>query len=106
MAKGKLRLAQEEHARRMTLLRIWLDEQGICYTEGDSFRDSRVHGEFGVKKGYGHPFSCHKLKLADDLNFEVATDHVRAHDKWDELGGAKRLLHDMNHYSSGWEKYI
>lgn len=106
MAKGKLRLAQEEHAHRMTLLRIWLDEQGICYTEGDSFRDPRVHGDFGAKKGYGHPFSCHKLKLADDLNFEVVCDHVRAHDKWDELGGAKRLLHDMNHYSSGWEKYL
>lgn len=106
MAKGKLRLAQEAHSIRMGAFRVWLAAQGINYTEGDAFRDPRVHGEFGVKMAYGHPYSCHKLKLAQDLNFENDSDHVRAHDQWDKMGGAKRLLNDMNHYSSGWEKYI
>ena len=102
MPKSALRLAQEAHARRITKLRCWLELQGICYTEGDAFRDPRLHGEVGVKMGYGHPKSCHKLKLADDFNFDTAVDHHRAHDFWDSLGGAKRIASDMNHYSSGW----
>lgn len=42
---------------------------------GDLFRDPREHGEFGEERGvspgfvtYGHKKSCHKLKLAIDLN--------------------------------------
>ena len=35
---------------------------------GDLFRDPRTHGEFGEKKGYGYRKSCHKLKLAQDIN--------------------------------------
>lgn len=114
--KGKLRLAQEAHARRMSALREWLTAEGIGYSEGDAFRDPRVHGEFGestitvggvtINVPYGHAFSCHKLKLADDLNFIDPKDHIKAHDQWDRIGGAKRLLHDMNHYSSGWEGYV
>ena len=104
--KSKLRLAQEDHARRLARFQVWLEEVGINYTLGDAFRDPRVHGEMGVKAGYGHKSSCHKLKLANDFNFEFEEDHVRAHDEWDRRGGAKRLLHDMNHYSSGWEGMI
>ena len=35
---------------------------------GDLFRDPRVHGKIGESKGYGHVNSCHKYKLAIDLN--------------------------------------
>jgi len=72
---------------------------------GDLFRDPRVHGYMGVKKGYGHKNSCHKLKLAVDINFVVdgvlgGEDlHERLHDWWDSVGGAKRIPHDLNHYS-------
>jgi len=106
MLKGSLRLAQEAHARRMSAFREWLTAEGIAYTEGDAFRDPRVHGEWGEKKAYGATFSCHKLKLADDLNFEKDEDHVKAHDHWDSIGGAKRILKDLNHYSSGWQGYV
>ena len=41
---------------------------GYEVTLGDAYRDSRVHGEIGEKKGYGHPKSCHKLRLAIDLH--------------------------------------
>ena len=72
---------------------------------GDTFRDERVHGKMGVKMGYGYPNSCHKLKLAVDINFVVrgqlggADLHARLHDWWDTQGGAERLPHDLNHYS-------
>ena len=46
-------------------------------TRGDAFRDPRVHGEFGVKKGYGRAYSLHKLKLAQDWNLYI----------WDEKKG-------------------
>ncbi len=35
---------------------------------GDTFRDPRVFGEPGIQKGYGHSRSCHKIRLAVDLN--------------------------------------
>lgn len=35
---------------------------------GDLFRDPRLHGALGVKQGYGARNSCHKLKIAIDLN--------------------------------------
>jgi len=75
---------------------------------GDLYRDPRVHGYMGIKKGYGHKNSCHKLKLAIDINFVVDGKidgpaiqelHSRLHDWWDTVGGSERLLHDMNHYS-------
>ena len=36
-------------------------------TLGDAYRDPRVHGELGVKMGYGHPRSAHKSRCAIDL---------------------------------------
>jgi hypothetical protein len=106
MVSKRLREQQEDHAIRISKLILWANEQGIKIAKGDGFRDPRVHGEFGEKKAYGHTYSCHKLKLADDLYINDVSHHVKMHDKWDELGGAKRLLHDMNHYSSGYGKYI
>lgn len=79
---------------------------GATVRGGDTFRDPRVHGEMGVKLGYGHKNSCHKLKLAEDIYFirdgKIIGDgpeHKELHDWWDTQGGARRLLHDMNHYS-------
>ena len=73
---------------------------------GDCFRDPRVHGEMGVKMGYGHPKSAHKIKIAIDLNLvlgsELITDakgHGPLHDYWDSVGGAKRIDNDLGHYS-------
>lgn len=118
MSKSELRLRQEEFARESASFEIWLAEEKINYTKGDAFRDPRAFGPHGsnaiaVPDGtpprfapYGHALSCHKLKLAQDLNFENEADHVRAHDEWDRRGGAKRLLHDMNHYSWGWKGFI
>jgi hypothetical protein len=103
---SELRKKQEEFTVAIAKLILAADEQGITLSFGDAYRDPRVFGPVGTYKGYGHPRSCHKLKLADDFNFEFESDHVKAHNKWDEMGGARRLLHDMNHYSSGWEDMI
>lgn len=43
-------------------------EFGFEVTLGDAFRDPRVFGKLGAKVGYGNAFSCHKLRLAIDLN--------------------------------------
>ena len=103
--KSKLRTEQESHAVRTAKLILWCTENDIGLTLGDGFRDERVHGKWGEKKGYGSAVSLHKLKLAQDLNVIAPEIHERMHDKWDELGGAKRIAEDMNHYASGWQGY-
>lgn len=84
-------------------------EFGFEVTLGDAFRDPRVFGKLGAKVGYGAAFSCHKLKLAIDLNlfrngaFLDKTEHHRPLGEWWELqhpdacwGGR---FEDGNHYS-------
>lgn len=83
-------------------------DYGATIRGGDFFRDPRVHGAIGVKMGYGHKNSCHKLKLAQDINIVLngnitLVGHNELHDYWDSVGGAERIEHDMNHYSLNWE---
>jgi len=106
MPKSELRLAQEKHTVRIGMLIMFAHAEGIGLSEGDAFRDPRVHGEMGVKMAYGHKNSCHKLKLANDFNANEERDHIKLHDEWDRLGGVSRLDNDMNHYSSGWKGMI
>ncbi len=80
------------------------DKYGFTVRPGDLFRDPRLHGVMGEKKGYGHANSCHKLKLAIDLNFIkgqriISEFHDELHDWWDTQGGSKRIDDDLNHYS-------
>lgn len=96
----------------MRLLPRLLDkahEMGYEVRGGDLFRDARLHGEFGFPGGYGAPRSCHKLKLAIDLNLFKkgvflfnSEDHRPLGEWWEQQhelcrwGG--RFL-DGNHYS-------
>ena len=43
-------------------------ELGYQVTLGDAYRDPRVFGQVGERKGYGHVKSGHKQRLAIDLN--------------------------------------
>ena len=105
----KLGQKQELFSRLYPFLIAYAEILGYQVRCGDLFRDARVHGKFGEKKGYGRAFSCHKLKLAIDLNImkdgvylrgQAATEaHNKLHDLWDLLGGSKRIKSDMNHYS-------
>ena len=100
---------QEHFTKALPLLILYAQYHGYGVRMGDVFRDPRLHGQIGEKKGYGHKNSCHKLKLAADLylskngKYLTGSDaedaHEFLHDFWDMLGGAERIPHDLNHYS-------
>lgn len=94
-------------------------ELGFAVSVGDAFRDKRSHGELGEKKAYGNAFSCHKIRLAIDLNLyrlESPTgkwiyctkteDHRELGEWWEQQhefacwGGR---FNDGNHYSFTYE---
>lgn len=85
----------------------WAYEQGYELTVGDAYRDPRLHGQVGEKKGYGAAGSVHKERLAMDLNlfkggkFLTATeDHAPLGAKWESMGGSwGGRFEDGNHYS-------
>lgn len=98
---------QERFMRMLPRLIDKAHELGFEIRGGDLFRDPRVHGEIGEKKGYGHPRSAHKLKLAVDLNlfrdgrFMGSTeDHRPLGEWWESIGGSwGGRFGDGNHYS-------
>ena len=100
---------QELFAKLIAQHITWLYSQGYKVRIGDVFRDPRVHGKVGVKKGYGKAFSMHKDKCAADLNLfyndeylKETEDHLESGEKWE----SRHLLccwggrfDDGNHYS-------
>ena len=82
---------------------------GYEITFGDAYRDPRLHGAMGAKKGYGATNSCHKLRLAIDLNLfkggkflQTSEDHKPLGEYWESLGGTwggRFSNPDGNHYS-------
>lgn len=80
---------------------------GFEVTLGDAYRDPRVFGGLSVFKGYGNAASCHKLRLAIDLNLfkdgELLTatkDHEPLGIWWESQGGMwGGRFADGNHYS-------
>src|SRR5574340_159484 len=63
-----LREKQSKFARMVADLLDKAHAMGFEITLGDAYRDPRLHGGVGIKKGYGHSKSCHKIRLAIDLN--------------------------------------
>jgi hypothetical protein len=84
-------------------------ELGFEVTLGDAYRDPRLHGELGVKQGYGHPRSAHKARLAIDLNLFKNGAYLGATEAHKPLGEWWEQQHplacwggrfnDGNHYS-------
>ena len=76
---------------------------------GDAYRDPRTHGAMGIAKGYGHPKSNHKIRLALDLNLfkdgkflQGTSDHQPLGEFWEGLHPLCRWggrFADGNHYS-------
>jgi hypothetical protein len=102
----------QKQERFMRLLPRLLDkahEMGFEVRGGDLYRDPRVHGELGVKMGYGHPSSAHKQKLAIDLNLfkngvflGTTEDHKPLGEWWEKQGDGCSWggrFQDGNHYS-------
>lgn len=82
---------------------------GYELTFGDAYRDPRLHGASGEKKGYGRSRSNHKVRLAVDFNLfkdgrylTDTEDHRVLGEYWESLhefcswGGR---FNDGNHYS-------
>jgi hypothetical protein len=82
-------------------------ELGFEITLGDAYRDPRLHGAVGVKQGYGHSKSCHKMRLAIDLNLfkdgkflSSGAEHKPIGEWWEAQGGTwGGRFKDANHYS-------
>lgn len=104
-----LRQKQSRFAAAVPTLIAKAIELGYEVTLGDAFRDPRVFGEMGDFKGYGQASSCHKLKLAIDLNLykngtylDDTESHRQLGEWWESQGegycwGGR--FKDGNHYS-------
>lgn len=107
MSHESLGSKQRRFVRMVADLIIWAYDNGYELTFGDAYRDPRLHGEVGVKKGYGSPTSCHKSRLAIDLNLfkngvflQSTEDHRPLGEKWESMGGTwGGRFNDGNHYS-------
>lgn len=98
---------QRKFSKMIAELILWAYQQGYEISLGDAYRDPRLHGAVGEKKGYGHSKSTHKLRLAVDLNLfrdgkflQKTEDHLSLGEKWESMGGSwgGRFM-DGNHYS-------
>lgn len=116
LKKGEtLRQKQSRFVLAVSQLIQFAYSKGYELTLGDGYRDPRLHGEIGVKMGYGHPKSCHKLRLAIDLNLfadidgDGDLDYVTDTAMYKQLGEYWESLHpdarwggrfeDGNHFS-------
>lgn len=103
---ASLRKQQVEFAKMVPRLIDKAFEMGFEVTGGDWNRDTRVHGQYGQKKGYGASKSKHKLKLAIDLNLfrdgiylTKTEDHQLLGEWWESVGGIwGGRFNDGNHY--------
>jgi len=89
-------------------------DKGWAVTLGDAYRDPRVFGMVGDRKGYGKPGSNHKVRLAIDLNLfkpdeNGRMEYVTSTEGHKDVGEYWETLHpdcrwggrfmDGNHYS-------
>jgi len=107
MTKETLRQKQSRFASMIPGLINKAQELGFEITLGDAYRDPRLHGWPGVKMGYGHSKSAHKVRLAIDLNLfkdgaylSKTEDHKPLGEWWEAQGGTwGGRFNDGNHYS-------
>ena len=100
---------QIEFTKKVARLIDYVFSQGYGCTLGDAYRDPRVHGGYGEKRGYGAADSFHKKRLAIDLNLfkdghflSSSKDHEPIGVWWEKQGGTwGGRFRDGNHYSWG-----
>ena len=98
---------QRLFVRLLPRLFDYAHSMGYELTLGDGYRDPRVFGAIGEQKGYGHPKSAHKQRLAIDLNLFKDGRYINDHEGhqqmgewWESQGGAwGGRFQDPNHYS-------
>ena len=107
MSAETLGQAQRRFARMVARLIDQAHEMGFAVTLGDAYRDPRVFGAMGDRKGYGESRSAHKQRLAIDLNLFAGgryltstDDHQPLGEWWERQGGTwGGRFNDGNHYS-------
>lgn len=109
MIDDKMPLGQKQRvfAKMVALLITKAYELGFEVSLGDAYRDPRVFGTIGERKGYGESKSAHKQRLAIDLNLfrnGVFLTSTEAHEPlgkwWESQGGTwGGRFNDGNHYS-------
>jgi hypothetical protein len=82
----------------LALLTIFAYERGYEFAQGDAKRDKRVFGEIGESKGYGHPRSAHKYKLAHDYDLFIKKVYQEDSEAHKELGDYWKALHPLNRW--------
>jgi len=100
---------QRLFTHHVSLLIKYAYEQGYELSFGDAYRDPRVFGSAGEKRGYGEEWSNHKIRLAVDFNLfkdgnylDTTEEHRPLGEFWESLsplcvwGGR---FNDGNHYS-------
>jgi len=98
---------QRRFTKMIGLLIEYAYQNGYELTFGDAYRDPRLHGHVGEKKGYGATNSLHKQRLAVDFNLfrdgtflQQTDDHKPLGEYWESLGGSwGGRFNDGNHYS-------
>ena len=75
-----------------------LDELGLEATFGDAYRDPRAFGALGQSKDgvYGAKYSCHKSRLALDLNLFRGGVYLDRTDDHQALGAWWEQQHELN----------
>ena len=106
-----MRLSKKQALFSVAVANLILYADGLGYelTLADAYRDPRLHGAYGVKKGYGHKKSNHKKRLAVDFNLYIDGEYITEseheawgvlHQYWEtHLGGATMILGDAGHFS-------
>lgn len=96
---------QIEFTSMIARLILHAEQLGFGLTFGDAYRDPRVFGKEKEDKGYGHPNSNHKRRLAVDFNLFRDGIYIfdpkpyeRLHEYWRSIGGAT-IEDDLNHFS-------
>lgn len=98
---------QRKFTRMIAQLIEYAYANGYELTFGDAYRDPRLHGGVGVKKGYSSANSLHKSRLAVDFNLFKDGEYLtttEAHkplgEYWESIGGTwGGRFNDGNHYS-------
>jgi len=87
---------QRQFTRMVGQLIEWAYQNDYELTFGDAYRDPRVFGPVGEKKGYGRSKSNHKVRLAIDFNlfkngkYLTATeDHRLLGEYWESIGSSE-----------------
>ena len=95
---------QREFSRHIVYLKMHMLAMGYEFTEGDSFRDSRVHGVWGKKTSYSHPESLHKVRLAVDINLFKNKVYLTETSDHKDFGDYWCALHPNNVWGGDFEK--